>query len=477
MGTIKVLYAFRRSLKECVKHLIFLGGNNLKQTIHFYRYISMSILGMLGAAVTILTDTFFVSDKLGVNGLAALNLTICIFGLINGLGMLLGIGGATYYSISKARGEDGKANCIFTTACYLSLGIGILLCLIGVFFSKPIVLLLGAQGDILPMADVYMKTILCFAPFFILRHLYISFIRNDGNPKLAMFAMLVGSAANVILDYVFMYPLNLGIFGAAFATALTPVVGVLICSAHWLYKRNQFHFTKKLICVAEIKKLCGFGVASFINEFSSGIVLLVFNLLILKSSGNVGVAAYGIVANLALIVLAVFTGVSQGVQPLLSTAYGEGKSSQVQFIYHRGIIVSTIMGVLVLLGTLRFAPEMIQIFNQERHAELQVIAERGIKIYFISFLFLGYNFMTTALFSATEYVSYSLKLSFFRGCIGIISIVVLFSWFWGLYGIWLSIPTVEIITLVMGKHFSKVSGYSLKNNPIQQTSSALCEEV
>ncbi len=448
----------------------------MKQNIHFYRYISMSILGMLGAAVTILTDTFFVSDKLGVNGLAALNLTICIFGLINGLGMLIGIGGATYYAISKARGEDGNANRIFTTACYLSLGIGLFLCLIGVFFSKSVVVLLGAQGEILPMADVYMKTILCFAPFFMLRHLYISFIRNDGNPKLAMVSMLVGSAANVILDYVFMYPLGWGIFGAAFATALTPVAGVLICSAHWLFKKNQFHFTKKLLCAVEIKKLCGLGVASFINEFSSGIVLLVFNLLILKSAGNIGVAAYGVVANLALIVLAVFTGVSQGVQPLLSTAHGEGNSTQVQFIYRRGIIVSTVMGVLVFLATLRFAPEMIQIFNQEHNTQLQTIAEHGIKIYFISFLFLGYNFMTTALFSATEYVSYSLKLSFFRGCIGIISIVVLFSLLWGLDGIWLSIPTVEVITLAMGIYFSKVSGYSLNNHPAQQISSAICEK-
>ncbi len=427
----------------------------MKQTVHFYRYISMSILGMLGAAVTILTDTFFVSDKLGVNGLAALNITICIFGLINGLGMLFGIGGATYYSISKARGENFKANRIFTTAFYLSIGIGILLCFIGIFFSKTVVLLLGAKGEILPMADVYMKTILCFAPFFILRHLYISFIRNDGSPKLAMIAMLIGSAANIILDYLFMYPFHMGIFGAAFATALTPVVGVLICALHWLYKQNQFHFTKKILPIFEIRKLCGFGLASFINEFSSGIVLLVFNLLILKSSGNVGVAAYGIVANLALIVLAIFTGVSQGVQPLLSRAYGEGETSEVRFIYYRGIVVSTIIGILVFLGTLRFAPEMIQIFNQEQNCALQMMAERGIKIYFVSFLFLGYNFMTTARFSATEYVSYSLKLSFFRGCIGIIAIVVLFSYLWGIDGIWVSIPTVEVITFIMGKYFSK----------------------
>lgn len=429
----------------------------MKQTVHFYRCIFMSILGMLGAAVTILTDTFFVSDKLGVNGLAALNLTICIFGLINGLGMLFGIGGATYYAISKARGDDANANRIFTTAFCLSVGIGAALCLTGLFFSKKIVVLLGADGDILPMADTYLKTILLFAPFFILRYFYISFIRNDSNPKLAMISMLVGSAANVILDYIFMYPLDWGIFGAAFATALTPVISVLICLAHWLRRQNHLHLTKKLIRPSEIKKLCGLGLASFINEVSSGIVLLVFNLLILNSSGNIGVAAYGIVANLALIVLAVFSGVSQGVQPLLSTAHGEGKPAQVRFVYRQGIAVSAVIGILVLAGTLRFAPALIRIFNQEQNALLQSMAERGMKLYFVSFLFLGYNFMATARFSATEYVSYSLILSFFRGCIGIISIVILFSWFWGLDGIWLSVPAVEAITFLMGAYFSRIS--------------------
>lgn len=434
----------------------------MKPTATFYRYISMSILSMLGAAVTILTDTFFVADKLGVNGLAALNLTICIFGLINGLGMLFGIGGATYYSILKARGENTKADQIFTCSLWLSLGVGAVLFFTGIFFSKPIVKLLGADTTILPMADIYMKTILCFAPFFTLRHLYISFIRNDGNPKLAMVAMLIGSASNVILDYLFMYPLNLGIFGAAFATALTPVVGVLLCSLHLIYKQNKFHIVKKSINISEIKKLCGFGLSSFVNEFSSGIVLLVFNLLILKNAGNIGVASYGVVANLALIVMAVFTGVSQGVQPLLSTCYGEGKPSDVNFIYKRGILVSAIIGIFVFLITLKFAPEMIKIFNQEQNQQLQLIAERGLKLYFISFLFLGYNFMTTALFSATEYVSYSLKLSFFRGCAGIIAIVIIFSLFWGLDGIWLSVPTVEILTLVMAKYFFKISQSKLK---------------
>ena len=420
----------------------------------FYRYISMSILGMLGSAGTILADTFFVSNRLGANGLTALNIAICIFGLINGLGLLLGVGGATYYAISKARGEDTKANEIFSISLFTSLGVGFILFICGLFFSRPIVQILGAEGIILPMADIYMKTILCFSPFFILRHLCICFIQNDDNPRLAMAAMLLGSMANIVLDYLFIYPLNMGIFGAAFATALTPMVGVLICSIHLFQKKNHFHLTKISAKRLEIRKICSFGTAAFINECSSGIVLLVFNLLILNHAGNIGVAAYGIIANLALIVMAVFTGISQGVQPLLSKAHGESDGAKIRIIYRHSIIMSAIIGLLVYIGSCHFAPELVSIFNHEKNPDLQMIAETGLQIYFVSFLFLGYNFLSASRFSATEKPLIAFTLSFFRGCVGVIAVAVIFAYLWSIDGIWLSIPVVEFLTLLMGICFS-----------------------
>lgn len=421
----------------------------------FYRYISMSILGMLGSAGTILADTFFVSNRLGANGLAALNIAICIFGLINGLGLLFAMGGAAYYAILRARGEEAKANQIFSLSLYASLAVGAVLLLCGLFFSKPIVQMLGAQGVILPMADIYMKTILCFSPFFILRHLSICFIRNDGSPRLAMTAMLVGSGANILLDYLFMYPLPMGIFGAALATALTPIISILICAIHLLRRKNHFHYTAAWAGIRELGKICSFGTAPFINEFSSGIVLLVFNLLILNHAGNMGIAAYGIIANLALIVMAVFTGISQGIQPLLSRAHGEGNGVQVQTICRSSIALSALMGTLVLLGTFRFAPVLVSLFNQEQDPALQAIAERGLQIYFVSFLFLGYNFMISSRFSATEHHGFAFALSFFRGCGGIVIAAMVFAYLWGLDGIWLSIPVVELLTMLMGLCFSR----------------------
>ena len=188
----------------------------------FGKYISLSILGMLGSSGTILADTFFVSNKLGSNGLAALNIAISIFGLINGLGMMLGAGGATRYTILRARGQEGKANQAFTLSFFTAVVLGLCFLSAGLAFPHKIAGALGADPVTLPMCTTYLRTILCFAPFFILNHLFMTFIRNDGNPKLAMAIMAVGSLANIILDYTFMYPLNMGSLGQPWLPGCLP---------------------------------------------------------------------------------------------------------------------------------------------------------------------------------------------------------------------------------------------------------------
>ena len=139
-----------------------------------------------------------------------------------------------------------------------------------------------------------------------------------------MAGMLIGSLANIILDYVFIFPLQWGMFGAAFATGLAPIISMCILTRHYIKKKNHFHFHKSKLSIKQITYICSLGISSFITEIASGIILIVFNLLILNISGNIGVAAYGIVANLALVATSIFTGIAQGTQPLLSENFGQG---------------------------------------------------------------------------------------------------------------------------------------------------------
>lgn len=420
---------------------------NLNRT--FARYMSLNILGMLGMSGYILADTFFVSSRLGSDGLAALNLAISVFGFINGLGMMLGIGGATRYAICKAREDDREANASFTLSLVAGIGAGVVLVAFGLLFSRPLAGLLGAEDRILPMCAVYLRTAFLFAPFFILNHILVAFVRNDGSPKLAMTAMLVGSLSNIVLDYLFLYPLNMGIFGAALATGTAPIIGIAISSIHIFSGRSRFKAVPTGLSLRKMAAVAGLGIAAFINEFSSGITLVVFNLLVMHAAGTIGVAAYGVVANLALVVLSVFTGIAQGSQPLLSHAYGMQDLSVVRRVYHMALLLASGLGLLALGAALLFPAQLVSLFNSEGNAALQAIAEPGLKLYFIGFLFVGFNFVAAALLGATEQAGASFRVSFFRGCLGIVPAACLFAFLFGMTGIWLAFPAVELVTLLL----------------------------
>ena len=262
----------------------------------FLKYASLNVAGMLGLSCYILADTFFVSKALGANGLTALNLAIPVYSFINGSGLMIGMGGATKFSIARGQGKDQRVNQIFSTAVFLTAVLAGIFFLIGIFAAGPLIRLLGADDTIYGMGKTYLQVLLLFAPLFMTNNLLLCFIRNDKAPQLAMAAMITGSLSNVVLDYLFMFPLGMGIFGAAFATGLAPAISISILSPFLLKKRNHFHLQKCRIVLQEIWGILSCGIPSLITEVSSGIVIIIFNILILGLAGNIGVAAYGVVA-------------------------------------------------------------------------------------------------------------------------------------------------------------------------------------
>ncbi len=420
--------------------------NNSKKV--FWKYVFGGVFGMLGSAATILADAFFVSGRLGAEGLAAMNIAMCVFGLMNGTGLLFGVGGATRYTILRSQGRDAEANRTFTLSFLSALAAGLFYALMGMMFSRPISSVLGADEDILAMCDMYLKTILCFAPAFACNHLLMAFVRNDGDPGRSTRAMMTGSISNIVLDYLFMYRLDLGIFGAAFATGIAALIGISVSSLHWISPGNHLRFVWEKLCFKEIPKIASPGMATFVTELSSGVVLVVFNLRILDVSRNLGVAAYGIVANLALMILAVMSGICHGVQPIISHMYGKGDDEAAKQYYRKGTLLAVLFGCVVFAGALCFTPVLVRCFNGEGDALLQALAEKGVRLYFVGILFVGYNYLTAAYFSAMERSSKALFIALLHGFIGIIAVVCLLSFFFGMTGIWLAFPVTELLTLL-----------------------------
>lgn len=416
----------------------------------FVRYITLSIMGQLGISCYIIADTFFVSKGMGANGLTALNLAIPIYNFVFGCGLMFGVGGATKFSILKGMEHGTETDVVYSHTLILTILSSILFVLLGLFGAEKLALLLGADEATLEMTTTYLRWILIFAPAFMSNAVLQSFVRNDDSPNLVMLAMLSGSFANIVLDYIFIFPMELGILGAVLATGSAPIVSILIMLPHWLKKRNTFHFVKTKIQWKHAGQVASLGFPSLLSQVSGGLVMIIFNMLILNLEGNVGVAAYGVIANIAIVVTCIYTGLAQGMQPLLSIYYGKGAQVKVRKVMNYGQVSMTLMSVVIYAMLFIFAPQVTAVFNSEGNQLLQQIAEDGLKLYFTSNLFLGFNTVVATFFTSVEKALPAHVLSLLRGLVLIIPLAFIMSALWGMNGIWLCFPVAEAITAIFG---------------------------
>lgn len=409
----------------------------------FAKYTALNVLGMLGLSCYILADTFFIAQGMGADGLAALNLAIPVFSLIQGAGMMLGMGGATQYAILKSQNNHAKANRAFNNAALMALLCAGLLFAAGVFLSGTITAALGANDAVFEMCETYLRVLLLFSPMFIANSVVMCFVRNDGAPQLAMLAMLAGSFSNILLDYIFIFPLGMGIFGAVLATGCAPVISLLTLSSFFLKGKNSFRPERSRLHPQLVQNILSCGVPYCVSELASGVVIIAFNLIALRLAGNIGVAAYGVIANIAIVVVSIFTGVAQGIQPILSRLYGAGDRQALSTTLRYALMTVAALSAGIYLLVFFGAQPIASAFNSAGDPQMQNIAVQGLKIYFVSCVFAGFNIIVSSYFSATEYARPAFLISLLRGFVIILPTVFLLSTLWGMVGVWCALPVTE----------------------------------
>lgn len=415
----------------------------------FLKYVSLNILGQMAYSCYTLADTFFVSVDQGTNGLTSLNLAFPIFCLMNGFGLMIGMGGGTRYSLLKSRGEHESADQIFTNAVYMVLILAFCFFTLGLFASGKIVRILGADDSVFTMTNIYLKVMLLFAPAFLTNNLLQCFVRNDGNPSLSMTAMTTGCMANIILDYIFIFPCGMGIFGAILATGMSPVISILVLCPYFIKRKNQFHLTK-ILPGKNVLKIASSGVPPFITELSSGIVMFLFNFIILRLEGNVGVAAFGVVTVVSLVVVAMYTGLSQGIQPILSLHHGARHMREVKQIWKYAMV--TMIGLSIIIYAIIYfrAAQIAGVFNSEKDLYLLELAIKGLKTYFLACPFIGFNIVTATYFISTERTLPAQVLSVLRGFIVLVPMAFLLAYLFQMTGVWIAYPATEILVAFFG---------------------------
>lgn len=422
----------------------------LSQGRKFIRYVSLSVLGALGVSCYILADTFFIARGMGADGLTALNIAIPVYNFIHGTGMMLGMGGATKFAISRHGQDRQQGNVIFSHAVIAALICGSLFSIAGLLFSHPLAALLGADGAVLAMTDTYLMWLMCFAPAFIMNDVLLCFVRNDDSPLLSTVAMMIGSLANILLDYILIFPMGLGILGAVLATGFSPVISMAIMSLHWIRKKNTLSLSFSKPRWRLLGHMVSLGFPSLVGQVAAGVSMIVFNMLILSLEGNVGVAAYGVVANIAIVMVAVYTGIAEGTQPLFSDAYGRGNLCAIRQNMRYALITVAVFSGMIYMVIGSCAESITAVFNSESNECLREIAVQGLRLYFTSSIFVGFNTVLAIFFVSTEKAMPAHILSLLRGLVLLIPMAFLLAALLHMTGVWLTYPVTEGIVAILG---------------------------
>lgn len=335
----------------------------------FTKYALPQMIGLLLNSVYLIVDGIFIGNRLGRDAMAAAAVSVPVVEFLIAISLSISSGAGIIISNYLGRKKNDEANKTFNLSILVLGFISILIVLLGNLFIDNIAYLLGSTDKIHGQSIEYLWYILTFSPFLLFSFLLSGLARNDNRPKLAMISLVIGAISNIVLDYIFMYPLNMGIGGAALATALGPIFSVLILLPHFITKKGFLFLKKPDISnftnkVKNTGRMIILGFPAFIMEFTIGIVTFIYNYSITKNGyGEIGLAAYLVMGYLSLITLTVFLGISQRLQPLFSYFSGQGDLKKSRELISFSLKAISIIGIVLYLVIVLFSKPFIKIFS------------------------------------------------------------------------------------------------------------------
>ncbi|KRN27075.1 MATE family efflux transporter [Liquorilactobacillus mali] len=414
----------------------------------FANYTLKNIFASLGLSLYVIVDTLFIALAAGAIGLASLNIVLPIFNLFNSIGLMLGIGGATIYSMNKERNSSNNDS-LYGQLLISGILVGIFFIIIANIFTNQLLYLMGANSQTINVAAPYLRIISFSAPLFIVNYISVNFIRNDGNPKLTMIATLSETGVVIIIDYLFVFVLGLGMNGAAFATLFAPLTSLVILTHHRFFPARNLKLKLRIPNLTLVKSVIRLGFPSLLAELSTGISIFVFNIVLLRLGGNYEVAAYGVIANICIIVLAFFNGVSFGMQPLVAREYGRNNWKDVRKILYASLVTCSVIALVCYVFLVIFKYPVINIFNNAHSNLLVTYASYGIPFYFLSIFFSGININIMIFSVSINQPRLSFFISLLRGYLILLPTIVIFGYLFGVTGVWLSVPFTELVVALL----------------------------
>ena len=395
-------------------------------------------------------DGIFVGQGVGSAALGAVNIGVPFITFAVAIVAMFPMGGATIIAIRMGRDDKDGANNAFMTALTLTVLTAVILTVVGTVFSQQIVDLSGARKlgeEMRRMSADYLFYYSAFSLPMLMSNCLSVFVRNDGSPALSFVGMCAGAVSNIFLDWLFIFPLQMGVIGAAVASGLGQIVSLLVLLSHFIRKHGNLRIRRFTIQPVLIRKICKRGAPEAVTQLTTPVTALCYNLVLAGLVGDIGVSTYSVLSFIYSLANAVLSGVAQGLQPLWGNSYGKQDTKEINDYFRFGMAINLVLSVLVSAGLILFDEPAIRIFSQDM--ELINAASKALPVFALSFIPMALNLVYTSLLYSTKRTKQSDIIAICRGivikAIAIFCIPIIF----GSNTIWAAPLVAEMITFAI----------------------------
>lgn len=426
-------------------------SNSIAKDFKFFsllRFALPTMVMMIFMSLYSIVDGIFISRLLGTNALSAANIVYPVISIVFAVGIMLSTGGSALIAKKLGEGKDREAREDFSFLTLVSFLFGIAILLIGNIFIEPIVRALGSTDALLPYCVDYLSVSLLLAPAAMLQMMFQTFFVTAGKPLIGLMLTISGGVANMILDYLFMGPFNMGISGAALATGIGELIPAVIGLFYFLFTRHSLYLTKPVVRFQVLKESCFNGSSEMVTNLSTAVVTYLFNITMLKFLGEPGVAAITIVLYGQFLFNALYMGFSMGVAPVISYNHGSQNLPLLKRIFKICIGFISISSILITIMALVSSPVIVEIFTPIGSATYD-IAKTGFFLFSINYIFAGINIYSSSMFTAFSDGKVSALISFVRTFVLIVLNILLLPYLIGVNGVWLAVPAAEFMILFL----------------------------
>lgn len=410
----------------------------------FWKYLTTSIFSTMATTIYCFVDTIAIGQSEGPIGAAAVAVITPIWGITTLLAALCGLGGSVRMSVAKGAGEEEKGNAFFTASVF-TMGTIIIICWIGfALFGEEIFTFFGADEMIMPKVMDYGKWIIRFFPLFILTNFMGTFLRNDGAPARAMAAVFFGGCLNIFGDWFFVFPLGMGIEGAAIATVIGTFLQVIIMLSHFFTKKCTLRFVMPYHFFKGVRKILTGGFSASILEFGVVLLTILMNNQIMRYGGTTELAVYGVIVTISALFQAIFGGVGQALQPLVSANYGAKSRERVKMFLNMAFAANCILCILFCGTGMLFPIQIIRLFTRAT-TDVLAAAPAIFRIYFLTFIPMGFSVLAIYYLQSIRKDKVATLIAFMRSVLVSGLLLLVLPRIWGIVGLWSASPLAELI--------------------------------